>query len=360
MSSLANLIPEIRQERCTRYRYRYSACSRCADQCPHQALILNAEGVSIEAGNCSGCALCTVSCPTAVFHAKNLPLTAIARPDSESLAIACHPSELKGDVHVPCLGALDVALLASLGLRGIKVTLRGSGHCEQCAHAPHGGQRLQAMFDTLANIDAFNEDGPWPLPQMDDISEVSGLDRRRAGRRQLFRRWLVHGTEAARNETQPATEIPASAIRYAAHFIPARRRLAEKILCQVSEALSDEMSAMTWTTAYVDAGENDCTGCEACARVCPTGALKVIEEDDNWKLIVSSSQCVGCGVCVEACTVNAIALHHGWQLTEVQSHTLHALRRYRCQGCGRYIIGIDDDICPVCSDDADSFSAIFG
>jgi len=360
VNGLTNLIPELTQERCTRYRYRYSSCSRCADQCPHHALTLSDEGVGIEAGSCTGCALCVASCPTAVFHAANLPLAAIAKPKSESLSIACSPSELQADVSVPCLGAIDVALLASLGLRGIKVTLRGSKFCEQCANAPRGGQRLQAVLDAMANVDAFNEDSPYSLPVLDDMTEGSGMDRRRAGRRQLFRRWLAIGAEADRSDTQPAAEIPAAAIRYAAHFIPTRRRLADKVLGQLAEPICEEMSGLTWAVAYVDVGGHDCTGCEACARVCPTGALKVTEEGDDWKLIASASQCVGCGVCIEACTANAIALHHGWQITETPLPTLHALRRHRCQECGRYFIGIAEDTCPVCSDDSNSFSAIFG
>lgn len=360
MSRLKNLIPELRLERCTRYRYRYSECSRCADQCPHQALLLNDEGVSIKASSCTGCALCAASCPTTVFHAANLPQAAIVKSDAESLAIVCEPSELQGDIRVPCLAAIDVSLLTSLGIKGIKVTLRGSVHCEQCINAPLGGQRLQAILDAMTNIDALNEEGSYSLPHLDDMTEDSGLDHRRAGRRQLFRRWLAIGADVSRSDLQSVTEIPAMAIRSAAHFVPARRRLAEKVLNQLAAPITDEMSGLTWDVAYVDVAEHDCTGCEACARVCPTGALKVTEEGDDWKLLSSASQCVGCGVCIEACTANAIALHHGWQLTETPSLILYSLRRHRCQECGRYFVGIDSDTCPVCRDDADSFSAIFG
>lgn len=362
MSSLVNLIPEVRADRCTRYHYRYSDCSRCADQCPHQALTLSDEGVSVDSGSCTGCALCAASCPTNVFRATNLPLVAIAKPASTSLNIVCTPSDLASDeedVRVPCLGAIDVALFASLGLRGVDVTLRGSGHCEQCSHAPHGGDRLQALLDTLEEIAIFNQQDDSPRLLLEDVTESSGMDQRRAGRRQLFRRWLAKGAEAAQGSAQHGVEIPASAIRYAADFIPTRRQLAEKVVQQLGKPLSDEMIGLTWGMAYVTVGDNGCTGCEACARVCPTGALKV-SEDDDWKLLTTAAKCVGCGVCIEACTTNSIELHHGWQPGDTPLLALHTLRRHRCQECGRYFVGLDDETCPVCSDDTDSFSAIFG
>ena len=39
--------PEFRAPHCTRYRYRYSECRRCADACPHNAIGLSDEGVTI-------------------------------------------------------------------------------------------------------------------------------------------------------------------------------------------------------------------------------------------------------------------------------------------------------------------------
>lgn len=360
MSALENLIPELRQERCTHFRYRYSSCNRCIEQCPHQALEVSDKGVSLIPQNCTGCALCSASCPTGVFLARNLPLSDIAKPNAESISIACNPSELEGDIKVPCLGAIDVSILASLKLRNIKFKLKGSHHCSQCAHAPYGEQRLYAILDALSYVFMISEDEAWSLLERDDVKEVSGLDRNRSERRQFFRRWLAQGSELVKNEGQPFLDVPPSAIRYANHYVPARRRMAEKVLNHFNEPISDELSGMTWFVGDVETGEKECTGCEVCARVCPTGALKIGEEDNDWNLIFSSSQCVGCDVCIEACTANAITVSYAWKPKESETQVLYSLLRHRCQGCGRYFIGIQDDACPVCSDDTDNFSAIFG
>ena len=47
-----------------------------------------------------------------------------------------------------------------------------------------------------------------------------------------------------------------------------------------------------------------CTGCGLCERVCPRGAVSVV----NGKAAVDESQCTACGLCVSTCPVRAL----GW------------------------------------------------
>ena len=46
-----------------------------------------------------------------------------------------------------------------------------------------------------------------------------------------------------------------------------------------------------------------CTGCGACAEICPVDAIKI---DDI--AIVDENECIDCGTCVEECPVDAIEL----------------------------------------------------
>jgi ferredoxin len=49
--------------------------------------------------------------------------------------------------------------------------------------------------------------------------------------------------------------------------------------------------------------QDACTGCGACAEICPADAITV---DDVAK--VDSELCTECGACVEECPVEAITL----------------------------------------------------
>jgi len=63
--------------------------------------------------------------------------------------------------------------------------------------------------------------------------------------------------------------------------------------------------------------KNKCIGCESCARVCPTGAMKMIKiEVPNPKNpgkkkiakypVINHQRCVYCGLCVDICPTEAL------------------------------------------------------
>ena len=47
---------------------------------------------------------------------------------------------------------------------------------------------------------------------------------------------------------------------------------------------------------------NSCTGCYSCVEVCPTKAIKKI----NQKALINPDKCVGCGLCIKECPEGVI------------------------------------------------------
>ena len=48
--------------------------------------------------------------------------------------------------------------------------------------------------------------------------------------------------------------------------------------------------------------ENTCVGCTHCMKVCPTGAIRVV----NGLAVINDNRCVDCGMCLRYCPVKAI------------------------------------------------------
>ncbi len=93
---------------------------------------------------------------------------------------------------------------------------------------------------------------------------------------------------------------------------------------------------------------DDCTLCGFCAQVCPTRALKVLEDRQQTVLALNPAECIHCGKCEKICGTKAIALigNESQSTKHETRNTQHATRNTilrhsplaYCQKCGRPIV----------------------
>jgi ferredoxin len=360
--------PAVRTTSCVRFRYRYSACDRCAEVCPHQAIELSDDGVRIAPEKCTNCGLCTTACRAGALTARNMPriewLKQAIRANAYSFA--CAPSGERAEAIVPCLGAIDAAMLAYLAKRRIDVELRGSNHCERCSHGATGASQLKLNLDGAACLSAVVPEEQWAMPT---LPEAHGGAQERAdtsfaaGRRQLFRRIVGRGVDEVMQSANamPAPPVPERALRAGAPALNDMRELMQ-IVCKprkggafrVREHASLPMAELTMSPG--------CSACEACSRTCPTGALSVNESDETWTLAFNADRCVACGVCVEVCQPKALKARSEFDASPGRGPaTLYSLAKQRCRRCDRFFVSArPQENCVVCSDDEEAFDAIFG
>jgi Pyruvate/2-oxoacid:ferredoxin oxidoreductase delta subunit len=360
-------IPEVRATRCVRYRYRYSECRRCADACPHDAVRLSDEGVGLDPARCQGCALCTVACRTEALVPANLPRIDLLRQAAGKprFSFACAPSGLAADALVPCLGALDAGTFAYLVSRGVAVDLRGSAHCGECEHGAKGAEQLALNLDALEVLRRAAGSENWAAVALTAPAvreQGAKVTDHRPSRRQFLRRVAGKGVQSvtANDSPQPA---PLKAVRAARAYGTSQRELLQS-LWPPQSAQGDALESHPALPVADLALKPGCTRCEACARVCPTGALQVTESTLAWSLEFQFSRCVGCGVCAEACQPDVLVPRESAAaatLAQRSAVKLLALPKRRCARCDRFFVAADAaELCPVCSDDDRDFAAVFG
>lgn len=355
-------IPNFRAERCVRYHYAYSECSRCADACPHAAIRLFDAGAEVLTEACRSCALCAAACPTEALTVPDISAeTLLKQADTKrQMRIACAPSEAEADAVVPCLGALNPVVLATLSQRGIELSLHGMSHCEQCEHKTRGPAMIAGHQAARGVLCGVGEPEQWATLSVaaDDAAAASG--EHDAERRGLFRRFIGKGMDVVSGKLE-AKPAPLKAIRATAPFLPERKVLLNALYADGEEAVTVQrhpaLPAEDWRVMP------GCTHCEACVRVCPTGALQLLENTGAWRLAVLNDRCVACDVCAEVCQpkvlqpINAPVVI----VNKRKGRLLESVGKQRCTRCDRVFVNEHGtEICPICAGDDVDFAEIFG
>jgi ferredoxin len=95
----------------------------------------------------------------------------------------------------------------------------------------------------------------------------------------------------------------------------------------------------------------DCTGCNTCATLCPTGAIVYEAVENKYQLKFRPHLCVNCRTCVNTCLYKAIqpketALLNN--LLEKPEWVVFKGEKRSCPICQIDFIGSNAEICPFC------------
>jgi len=333
--------PDVHADRCVNARHRQAGCTLCVEHCPVDAisLLTGAQPLPLlDEEVCIGCGVCIRVCPTDAFSRYQHPETRLVNlqdefPADEGLALVCpqHPRPDSSPApvryaihHQRCLAAFSAEQLLSLSQDGGRAVWLGDDACAECpigqlhsdiiATAAAANQLL-AGFDLPSAIHLISE-------QKADLHPVRVLDgaatavNRRGFFRSLGKLAQQRADEAAARSPRPlfAPGAPVDQ-RLPYQTPPSLQRLNGHLaeLARQAPPVPDfilDTNAQPWATALVDI--NACSGCQLCARFCPTGAINYLwgEVDDGmvFNLTFHPALCLDCNICVAVCPEDAVTV----------------------------------------------------
>lgn len=319
---MALQFPHIDGERCVHALSAAARCEVCVAVCPHQALALGADSLTFDEAACTGCGLCRSACPESAI-AFDAPAFAMLVDQVKPRAFAaCQKAGVgSGPGVVPCLHGVTEKDLGELAREGVALLVTAYGDCASCANATASTlaarisvhNRLAAARGSKALLEeAVLDARRWSALAAEVKPAHTDVDQ---GRRALFGLFLDHRGKGRTEARQPGGAAGGDVLY---RYVP-----------QLAGAA--------------------CVGCDACARVCPHGAISVQRDAQGLAYHIDAVSCTGCGLCRDVCE------HAAVKVAEMAPAgvTRVALREKRCAVCGVPFHMTDEDAgdasrCRVC------------
>lgn len=286
MSDPLRKVPELDASACVRGRLRGASCADCALSCPAGAIMPTPSSITLAPDLCSGCGQCQGACPAGALGAPDHPPV-----QGALMVLACSKV---GGPDIGCAHALGLEDLARLWLQGVRQIAVATADCGACEDAPE--TRLDQRVSVLNRLLA-----------------PRGLDPLRLRR--------------ARPEERAREDAPSD---------PARRRAFGQVQPEEASgatALSRLQALGPADAPYAVAPEfdpNACTGCNACIRICPEGALMLVKDAGGSLCYqIDAAACTGCALCEDCCDDTAIHLSRF-----AAPPAALPLVAFRCRSCG--------------------------
>ncbi|MCE4615135.1 MAG: 4Fe-4S binding protein [Desulfurococcales archaeon] len=303
----------IQPETCKSWKY----CNACVETCPFEALSGKPPQVNLD--KCTGCGLCTGSCPFGLILMPQWNIESL----TYLLSIIRRYSSQPGYVVGVCND-----LLAKLSKQEIRVSYPTVFVNVECpgwfsdyhilASASKGFQVLVYCSGEEINSCGSREMFEPRLRNMEPLGTLPKI--------------LIQPSELAEALSKP----PTIKILEEDYSVVKEKTDAYKIL----SALGVERVKFTDpVVGLVKVDDEKCLVCDACSNLCPFRALERVNDGDETQLIFHPDRCTACGICEKTCPYDALKLDYEFNrdILKEEAHILARDEIAKCKRCGKPI-----------------------
>lgn len=340
------LLPTLRTARCVRTRGD-DACRACELACPHQALWLDTRGSwHLDEGRCDGCGVCASACPSQAVDAPGIDGGALLRAwrAGERVTLGCARNDAPATVRLPCLAGLHPERLATLLLRypdtPVVLDLSACGSCPAGALGPTIEANARQARDFAQRAGAICD--------VRVARAAAPTAERVLDRRSFFRVARARTTAFVASRLAEDDAVRASAT------LPHRAALLAAVRERCSNAEAEAPSLPVSGAWFVDWDVADtCDGCAGgprlrCVQACPNDAWRVASAREDGVLTHDAAACSGCGACQRACPRGALTARPAPIMADAGRLDKRRIPRPRCRACRQARAIGDDGLCRHC------------
>ncbi len=311
---------------CAHQRAGHTACTRCIDACPAEAIHSIVEAVEVDADRCQGGGICATVCPAGAIRyawpgveesltqVKTLLDTYRKAGGRHPVLVICPEEHLMAASELPGNHLIfQVEELASLGLEFWMGALSYGASQVLLFKADELPQTVEsALAQQLLT-------GRQILEALGYPADALLLQTAEAHRQE----------QAAMPDLVPATFAPAGDKRQL--FFTALDHLHAQ--AEKPRPLAVLEAGAPFGTAQVDAQR--CTLCNACVGACPGKALQTSVETPGIRFV--EANCLQCGMCTRTCPEDAIAITPRLVFDRDKRNRMRLLHQeepFHCVSCG--------------------------
>jgi formate hydrogenlyase subunit 6/NADH:ubiquinone oxidoreductase subunit I len=359
--------PAVCQERCSRVLFFGVTCDKCLAGCPTSSISIGYPFLTID-HTCSGCGFCVALCPNEVFVLRedNRGIgDDSGKPDrlccsgllaQPPMPLAPLPSSI-----IPCLGSISASSILRHVLRTEKPLEVVTGSCCDCSlKAGEESYRLRekelrTLFDYLhigfppANVSVGSAGQRQSATGQYKAFQLSLEEKKTLSRRDFFKRLresaVPYKAQTGKNEVGAGGDVPGG------RETTSVAKLRSELFRKYGQGKLQEAGAIPGLSE-VEVDEV-CTGCGACANLCPTGALTIEDAPESARLLWTPAHCSQCSLCLDVCPRKA--LHHepcvdAGRIAGETVTVIKEFHRHLCPECGKsYLSSGTESLCSDCT-----------